>query len=762
MNQFQPIGKICLLLAMTISFNCGRKALADSELGNNRTSLLRQQALQPFTVADSIAMTHFEVPAEGAPSDAPISPAGTKFFVVTERGILEKNLREYTLLVYNLNGPAGKPLVVAHFDSSSNRPGISQAEWLDNGHIALLGEVAGGTPQLYIVDCETGRQRQLTKTRQGVLSYALSTDQKKLVYYELWGREQPDDKYREEHGFAVGDELLADLVNGGWRRHELVCQLHIKDLLTGKVRVLPRQNASRRTPAIWLSPNGRYAITEQVPDSVPVSWTSYEDPFVKRYAQEWLANKSHRVELAETMLVDTVTGSIRQLIDAPSSVGRALTSVVWSSDSRSAIVASTLLPLNTDDEAELAKRRAHSVIAAIDVANGAVQRIIDMPTDAWLEVERGSGRNSFLIAGWKEDAGGSFLSGIATRSFHREATGWVEDKTQSRRPELAEITIRQALDHWPVLVRVDRATQRETLILDPNPQFQHFRFGRREVINWTGKLGEPLTGGLVYPVDYLHGTRYPLVIQTHGFSAHEFLLDGPFTTAMAAEELANKGIAVLQLPQSDLEEANVCHRGPATQSQLESAVDYLDSIGLIDRNRVGLVGFSITGFNVRHALVNSTYHFAAATSAEGNDWGYWTYVVGGNWGAWMSQAECAYGGPPWNNNWDPWLKNSISFHYDSIKTPLRLESDSNDVAEVLNEWENFIALKRLHKPVELVYVSHGDHPVVKPWDRLTSQQGNVDWMVFWLKGEEDPDPSKAEQYAKWHVLKKLQDTQISK
>jgi hypothetical protein len=35
-------------------------------------------------------------------------------------------------------------------------------------------------------------------------------------------------------------------------------------------------------------------------------------------------------------------------------------------------------------------------------------------------------------------------------------------------------------------------------------------------------------------------------------------------------------------------------------------------------------------------------------------------------------------------------------------------------------------------------------------------------MVFWLKGEEDPDPSKAEQYAKWHVLKKLQDTQISK
>jgi hypothetical protein len=40
---------------------------------------------------------------------------------------------------------------------------------------------------------------------------------------------------------------------------------------------------------------------------------------------------------------------------------------------------------------------------------------------------------------------------------------------------------------------------------------------------------------------------------------------------------------------------------------------------------------------------------------------------------------------------------------------------------------------------------------------MTSQQGNVDWMVFWLKNEEDPDPTKAEQYARWHELRKLQE-----
>jgi dipeptidyl aminopeptidase/acylaminoacyl peptidase len=209
--------------------------------------------------------------------------------------------------------------------------------------------------------------------------------------------------------------------------------------------------------------------------------------------------------------------------------------------------------------------------------------------------------------------------------------------------------------------------------------------------------------------------------------------------------------------------ADACKRGEPTQTQLESAVDYLDSLGLIERSRVGLVGFSMTGFSVRHALVNSEYHFAAATSAEGNDWGYWTYLVEGNFGAWMSQGECPYGGPPWGSAQNRWLKDSISFHYDKINTPLRLESDTNDdLAGVLNEWENYIALKRLHKPVELIYLPHGTHMLVKPWDRLTSQQGEVDWMVFWLKGEEDPDPSKAEQYVRWHELQKLQQGENEK
>jgi hypothetical protein len=69
-------------------------------------------------------------------------------------------------------------------------------------------------------------------------------------------------------------------------------------------------------------------------------------------------------------------------------------------------------------------------------------------------------------------------------------------------------------------------------------------------------------------------------------------------------------------------------------------------------------------------------------------------------------------------------------------------------------------LLRLKKPVDFVYIPSGYHILQKPWDRMVSQQGDVDWFCFWLKDEEDPDPAKGEQYGRWSRLRDLthQDT----
>jgi hypothetical protein len=57
----------------------------------------------------------------------------------------------------------------------------------------------------------------------------------------------------------------------------------------------------------------------------------------------------------------------------------------------------------------------------------------------------------------------------------------------------------------------------------------------------------------------------------------------------------------------------------------------------------------------------------------------------------------------------------------------------------------------------MVYLPEAAHVLVKPWECLVSQEGNVDWFDFWLNGHEDADRKKAEQYARWRELRKLQE-----
>jgi hypothetical protein len=76
---------------------------------------------------------------------------------------------------------------------------------------------------------------------------------------------------------------------------------------------------------------------------------------------------------------------------------------------------------------------------------------------------------------------------------------------------------------------------------------------------------------------------------------------------------------------------------------------------------------------------------------------------------------------------------------------------------LLSMWQPYAILHLLGKPVELVMLNTTEHDLSNPAVRLASQGGSVDWFRFWLKGEEDPDPAKAEQYKRWRELRKLQE-----
>ena len=746
-----------LIFALAMATAIGNSSLKSKADGNPHLQ-------HPLTVADSIEMTHFvdppEYPLNGHPK---FSPDRQHFLLVTEKGNLESNSREFALLVGDANAPANVPVRVAAFSSSSNRNGIDNARWLGNDIISFAGENPGEVPQVYVVNIHSKSLRKLTSEALGIAGpFSISEDTKVVIYNAPWTSDEKQNQYKDQHGFALSTERIFDLASGKWNAPMDVYQTYILHTATGARQPVAGGPllAGPFKLAIWLSPDGKYAVAKRPPFPVPTGWESYDDKWVKAWtsSEQFRTSQLQPSSLSEAELVDTETGTITPLLDAPQRGLRQL-SAFWLGDGRSLIMSETYLPLAPNlPPDELEKRKSLGAVVEIKIPDRTMKVIAYIPKDDAWTLEPNGSADAFKIRIVRKQPTG-FYAPAPDISYRRNEDMWVEAREKQINVEgrAESITLAQQLDQWPKLVLTDPTTQQDVRIYDPNPQLHDRRFGRVQTIHWKGKAGEEWIGGLVFPVDYHEGKRYPLVIQTHGFDPGSFLLDGEFTTAMAAQELANKEIAVLQIGNEPDQQTIHGTRDEGAQqlSGMEGAIDYLDQLGLVDRNHVGVVGFSRTAYHVKYALTHSKYHFAAATIAEGIDFGYWMYLIDPNTAGWWGQFEEMWGGLPWRGNWDSWM-DSISFNFDKIHTPVRLETDSNP-GSIVQEWETFSALKLLHKPVEMIFIPHGSHPLVKPWERMTSQQGNVDWMVFWLKGEEDPDPVKAEQYSRWRELQKLQD-----
>jgi hypothetical protein len=159
----------------------------------------------------------------------------------------------------------------------------------------------------------------------------------------------------------------------------------------------------------------------------------------------------------------------------------------------------------------------------------------------------------------------------------------------------------------------------------------------------------------------------------------------------------------------------------------------------------GIIGFGRTVYSVEYTLTHSSYHFGAATAATDLTAGTYSILVN-------PYAKRDYntvnGGDPFGPAFELWRERSPSFTVDRLRTPIRLEGHGG-IGSVIGNWEWYAKLILLDRPVDFLYLPDGTRLLAKPWERLTSHQGNVDWFCFWLKNEEDP--------ARWRELRKLQD-----
>jgi hypothetical protein len=698
--------------------------------------------------------------AINGPSGGPVADFASfshdrKQFVITVRkGNLEENAVEYSMLLFRSNEvfdhPTAKTLV--SFASSSNRPAISDITWLlDNDTILFLGEKPGETTQLYSVGCSSGKVTKMTTTSTNLLEYSAASRGNEFAYVVERPLANLVSEAALRSGFIVSNESLADLIAGHVKDHpemDYDTDLFVADRGQTAGTRLPVRDRLDGEP-IYLSPDGRYLIVKTNLRYVPQGWGDYKDPLLRMIIRNKVP-KGSRTWMIRYELVNTRTGESQVLLDGP--VSYYGSDVLWLEDSKSVVLTGVYLPLNVSDPVERARREHGPVVVEIKLPG--------------LEVEEISGRD-LALTHWNPRTRTLELRPREPRkgatpeveSFQYKEDKWevVKPAPESSNSNSLEILTKQDLNTPPSVVALNPETGEKSLLLDLNPQFKDLAFGKVEEVRWSDGSGREVEGGLYFPPDYSTAKTYPLVIQTHGFDPHAFSIDGPFSTAFAAQPLAGRGFVVLQVPSlHDWKMVSTTEEGPEMMRIYERGIAYLDARGIVDPRRVGVIGFSQTCYHVEYALTHSKFRFEAAVIADGLDMGYFQYLNYVHSFPYLgSLIENTNGAAPFGKGLSLWLERAPGFLLDKVQTPVRIQAIHPP--SLLAEWEWFVGLSRLGKAVDFVYIPGGYHVLQKPWERLLSQQGDVDWFCFWLKNEEDPDPAKADQYIRWRELRKLQE-----
>ncbi len=723
-----------------------------------------QHAKKPFTVAEEIGLTLFDDPS-GRRAEVLFSPDGNYSAVWSERGRLDINRVEDSLRFYlrqdleaflkhpDASQPPSAVLVVNRSDISGGA--IGDWRWLpDSSGVAFIGHTDEGG-QLMLADLRTKIVEPLTSAMEVVGEFDVR-DREHYVYtaFDRVEREALQQKKRTEPRAATtigtGHSLI-ELLFPDDRGVLPSPPSHLWAVISGNRFEVKQDGAPVNPGDLALSPDGSSLITILPVREVPSSWeTLYPPPIALSPFRIRRSDPAHQY-----VRINLKTGSIQSLTDAPigrdAGWGGGYSRAVWSSDGLAVLLPSTFL--SSQDHTP-----STPCVAVVDLSSSTRTCV------AMLKGQTDEKGYHFLLATRALFAGGNeervIVTTVANSSYHtaayRRTSGGIWQEVVAGNGESIEdeardleVMVKEGLDQPPLLVAKNK--QRSRVIWDPNPQLDNIELGHASVYRWKDKEGREWKGGLYEPVDYKRGQRYPLVIQTHGFRELEFRPSGLFPTGSAARSLAAAGMFVLQVGENcPLYKPS---EAPCAVSSYESAVNQLVSEGLVDPERVGIIGFSRTCFWVMEALTTSSVHFKAALITDGFMGNYFQYItqIDSYDNAGPRQLDSIIGAPPFGENLQQWLKRSPGFNLDKITAPLMVVAAVRGT--LLPMWEPYAGLRYLHKPTDLIILNTDEHVLTNPEMRLASQGGSVDWFRFWLKDDEDSDPVKVEQYARWQRLR---------
>jgi dipeptidyl aminopeptidase/acylaminoacyl peptidase len=260
-----------------------------------------------------------------------------------------------------------------------------------------------------------------------------------------------------------------------------------------------------------------------------------------------------------------------------------------------------------------------------------------------------------------------------------------------------------------------------------------FALPKQERVEWKGADGVTVEGLLYYPIDYKPGTRYPLVVQTHGGpqASDKF---GFGSTSSYVPVLAAKGYAVLKpnyrgstgYGNAFLRDM-VGHYFNQAHLDVMAGVDHVIKMGVADPDRLVKMGWSAGG-HMTNKIITFTDRFKAASSGAG----------AANWVSMYAQSDTRaqrtswFGGTPWEKNApiDKYWNDSPLKYVANAKTPtIFLVGEEDRRVPSPQSVEMYRALKHNGVPTRLYLAPREPHG----WGELRHQLFKINAELEWFE-----------------------------
>jgi dipeptidyl aminopeptidase/acylaminoacyl peptidase len=287
----------------------------------------------------------------------------------------------------------------------------------------------------------------------------------------------------------------------------------------------------------------------------------------------------------------------------------------------------------------------------------------------------------------------------------------------------------------------DHADWNEAKQLTKTNEFQSkYAWSHSELVEYKDSHGKRLQGALDYPAGYEPGRKYPMIVYLYEKLSDQLHEYSPLSERRYYNPSAftSHGYFLLR--------PDIVFRprdpGISVADCVTAAVKKVLQKGLVDENKVGVIGHSWGGFDTTYLATHTGIFAAAVAGAPITD--LVSNYGNHHWSSGIAETDHIETGqqrmevPLWEDL-PAYIRNSAVFNVQNMTTPLLIEVGDSDGTVFFHQGvELYNIARRARKEVVMIVYAGEDHGLKKKADQIDYQHRIFAWFGHYLKGEPGP------------------------